>query len=189
MSRATRNLIQVLRNFAHARKGATAVEFAFIAGPLLMLIFGVLELALVFMVSATLEGATASASRPMRTGQMQTGGGDKAAFGKAVCDRMSWLGSGCTSNLNVDVRTYSDFTSLRDDPSMNGGNFDPAKTCWSPGGPTDIVLVRTYYTWTVFTPLLSSALVNAPGNKRMISSVAAFRNEPYSDSPPTGAKC
>lgn len=189
MSPAARNLIRVLRTFARARTGATAVEFAFIAGPLLMLIFGVLELALVFMVSATLEGATAAAARPMRTGHLQTTGGDRTSFGKAVCDRMSWLGSGCTSNLQVDVRTYSDFTSLRDDPSMTGRNFDPAKTCWSPGGPTDIVLVRTYYTWTVFTPLLSGTLVNAPGNKRMISSVAAFRNEPYSDSPPTGARC
>ena len=47
MPRAARPLIQTLRSFLRARQGATAVEFAFIAGPLLMLIFGVLELAMV----------------------------------------------------------------------------------------------------------------------------------------------
>ncbi|MGQ3018070.1 TadE/TadG family type IV pilus assembly protein [Phenylobacterium sp.] len=190
MPRAARPLIQTLRRFARARQGATAVEFAFIAGPLLMLIFGVLELAMVFMVATTLEGATAAAARPLRTGAMQTAGtASKDEFAKAVCARMSWLGASCAGNLQVDVRTYADFTSLRDDPAMTGGNFDPTKTCWSPGGPTDIVLVRTYYNWTIFTPLLSNALVNAPGNKRMVSAVEAFRNEPYSDAPPTGAKC
>ena len=190
MPRAAKPSILTLRRFGRARQGATAVEFAFIAGPLLMLIFGVLELAMVFMVATTLEGATAAAARPLRTGAMQTAGtANKAAFAKAVCDRMSWLGASCASNLQVDVRTYDDFTSLRDDPAMTGGNFDPAKTCWSPGGPTDIVLVRTYYSWTIFTPLLSNALVNAPGNKRMVSAVEAFRNEPYSDAPPTKANC
>jgi Flp pilus assembly protein TadG len=190
MPRAARPLIQTLRSFLRARQGATAVEFAFIAGPLLMLIFGVLELAMVFMVATTLEGATAAAARPLRTGEMQTSGtANKTEFTKAVCARMSWLGATCADNLQVDVRTYDDFTSLRDDPAMTGGNFNPAQTCWSPGGPTDIVLVRTYYSWTIFTPLLSKALVNAPGNKRLVSAVEAFRNEPYSDAPPTKANC
>jgi len=60
MSRAAHNLILALRAFGRARQGATAVEFAFIAGPLLMLIFGILELALVFMMSTALESATSA---------------------------------------------------------------------------------------------------------------------------------
>jgi len=190
MPRAAKTPFPRRRAFARAQDGATAVEFALIAGPLLLLIFGILELALVFMMSTALETATAGAARPLRTGEMQTNGtANKTAFAQAVCNRMSWLGVACMQRLQVDVRTFSDFTSLRDNPAMSGAAFDPTKACWSPGGPTDIVLVRTYYSWTIFTPLISSALVNAPNNTRLISAVEAFRNEPYSDAPPTGAKC
>ena len=190
MPRAAKTFLARLRGFPRARQGATAVEFAFIAGPLLLLIFGILELALVFMMSTALEGATAGAARPLRTGEMQTAGtANKTAFANAVCSRMSWLGPGCTANLQVDVRTFADFTSLRDTPNTGGAAFDPTKTCWSPGGPTDVVLVRTYYRWKIFTPLISSALVNSTDGTRLISAVEAFRNEPYADSPPTGAKC
>lgn len=190
MPRAAKTLTARITAFLRARQGATAVEFAFIAGPLLLLIFGILELALVFMMSTALEDATAGAARPLRTGEMQTAGtANKTAFAQAICNRMSWLGPTCMNNLQVDVRTYDDFTSLRDDPAMGGASFNPANACWSPGGPTDIVLVRTYYSWRIFTPLISSALVNAPGGVRLISAVEAFRNEPYSDAAPTGKKC
>nr|QQZ50148.1 hypothetical protein JKL49_27005 [Phenylobacterium glaciei] len=51
--------------------------------------------------------------------------------------------------------------------------------------------MRTYYEWDVFTPLLDKALVNmgTSSNKRLISTVATFRNEPYSTATPVGAKC
>lgn len=190
MPRAAPNLILALRDFARARQGATAVEFAFIAGPLLMLIFGILELALVFMMSTALESATTDVARTIRTGEMQTSGAaSKENFAAAVCDRMSWLGPSCDGNLKVSVQTYTDFTSLRDSPSMGGGGFDEDRACWSPGGPTDIVLVRTYYSWQIFTPLISNALVNSDGDKRLLTAVDAFRNEPYSDQAPTGAGC
>lgn len=189
MPRAAPYLILALRSFVRARQGATAVEFAFIAGPLLMLIFGILELALVFMMSTALETATTDAARAIRTGELQTSGGTKEGFAKAVCDRMSWLGPACSSNLYVDVRTYNDFTGLKDDPAQGGNNFNKNNTCWSPGGPADIVLVRTYYSWQIFTPLISNALVNSGTDKRLLTAVDAFRNEPYSNQAPTGAKC
>jgi Flp pilus assembly protein TadG len=189
MSRAAHNLILALRAFGRARQGATAVEFAFIAGPLLMLIFGILELALVFMASTALETATTSAARAIRTGELQTSGGTKESFAEAVCDRMSWLGSSCGANIHIDVRTYDDFTSLKNDPAQAGDSFKEEDTCWSPGGPADIVLVRTYYSWRIFTPLISNALVNSGSDKRLLSAVDAFRNEPYSDQAPTMAGC
>ncbi|WP_300577013.1 TadE/TadG family type IV pilus assembly protein [Phenylobacterium sp.] len=189
MPRAAHNLMLALRAFVRARQGATAVEFAFIAGPLLMLIFGILELALVFMMSTALESATASAARAIRTGQLQTSGGTKDTFAEAVCARMSWLGPACGGNLYVDVRTYDDFTSLKNDPAEGGNAFDENNTCWSPGGPADIVLVRTYYSWQIFTPLISNALVNSGTDRRLLTAVDAFRNEPYSDQAPTMAGC
>jgi len=41
------------------------------------------------------------------------------------------------------------------------------------------VLVRAYYQWPVFTPLLDFFLANMSGSNHLLASAAAFRNEPY----------
>lgn len=178
--------------FARAERGATAVEFSLISIPFLMLIFGVIELAMVFMVTTTLETATEHASRQIRTGSFQTSTANtKADFKALVCSGMTWLSDSCATNLHVDVRTLGSFGSLATTPPQAGSTFDPATTCWSPGQPSDIVLVRTYYQWRLFTPLLDRALENMGGGSgmRLLSTATAFRNEPYSDDPPGGAAC
>jgi Flp pilus assembly protein TadG len=181
-----------LRRFGRARRGATAVEFAIVALPFMLLLFGIIELATTFTVTTTLEQATEVAARRIRTGEFQNGGGTtKADFRDSICQRMSWLSTGCSAKLYVDVRTFADFNTLAANPQANPTTFNPTTTCWSPGQPTDIVLVRTYYEWQIFTPLLNGALQNmGPGTgKRLVTAVAAFRNEPWNSNPPVGAKC
>ena len=176
--------------FRRAERGATAIEFALISLPFLMLIFGTLELALVFMVGTTLDNATQYASRQIRTGQFQTSAANsKTDFKTLVCSNMSWLSSQCASNLWLDVETFNDFADLAGAKPPNSATFDPTKTCFSAGQPTDIVLVRAYFEWTLFTPLLNNALENMGGGsgKRLITSTTAFRNEPFNTNPPVGA--
>jgi Flp pilus assembly protein TadG len=191
MAYATRRT-QFFRRFARARRGAVAVEFAFVAFPFLLLLFGTLELALVLMVSMTLETATGDAARAIRTGEFQTSGATgKTDFQKMVCDRMMWLKTSCSGLLTVDVETFAvnDFQAMANSATRDPKTFDPNTTCFSPGGPADIVMVRTYFKWTIFTPLLNQALVNAGDNIRYINSTVSFRNEPYSNDPTVGAKC
>lgn len=188
MSRRALAFRTLLLRFAAARRGTTAIEFAIIALPFCVLMFGIIELGLVFMVSVTLQNATDNAARQIRTGQFQTSGGNtKDAFKTLVCDRMAWLAAPCQTKLTVAVQTFADFNTA-------GTAWTPAAaaaTCFSTGAPGDIVLVRSYYEWDVFTPLLNKALVNmgTSSNKRLISTVASFRNEPYSTATPVGAKC
>ena len=54
--------------------------------------------------------------------------------------------------------------------SMN--NYNPGTAC-------TVVLVRVFYAWPVFTPILTPFLSNMAGNKHLLYSAAAFRNEPY----------
>ncbi|MDP3660704.1 TadE/TadG family type IV pilus assembly protein [Phenylobacterium sp.] len=186
---------RLFQRFARARRGATAVEFALVSFPFLVLLFGIVELAMVFIVSTTLEAATESASRQIRTGEFQTSAGNtKADFKLLVCSKMSWLQANCSTDLSLDVRTFATFNDLANYPQLNPVTYnplDPAANCWSPGEPTDIVLVRTRYQWKLFTPLLNNALQNmgAGSNKRMINSISAFRNEPFSSTLPVGSKC
>lgn len=161
------------------RGGNTTVEFALIATPFFMLIFGVLELGLVFLVTTTLENATIAAGRKVRTGELQGSGGSASTFKAEVCNNMSWLGSSCSSNLYVDVRTFTSFSTVTQPSPVVGGVVDPASLSFTPGVGNDIVLVRSYYTWTIITPLLNASLVNLSGNKRLITTAVAFRNEPF----------
>lgn len=177
--------------FARAERGAAAVEFALVSLPFFTLLFGIFELALILLVCTSLEQATESAGRLIRTGEFQQGSQTtKGDFKNLVCARMSWLASSCSASLWVDVQTFSSFAGLAANTRQPPTSFDPNATCFTPGAPTDIVLVRTYYQWKLFTPLLDSVMANmGAGDMRQISTATAFRNEPYSDIPPVGAKC
>jgi Flp pilus assembly protein TadG len=176
------------RALARSESGAAAVELALIAVPFFLLLFGIIELALVFLLSTSLENATDMAARQVRTGAMQTAGGASAAtFKTLVCKNLGWLQNECASNLYVDVRTFASFktvTAPQPVVSKTVGaktttSFDPTKLTFDMGKAGDIVVVRTYYSWPLITPMVQQAIQTLSDGHMVISSTAAFRNEPY----------
>jgi Flp pilus assembly protein TadG len=165
----------LLRRFGRADDGATAIEFALVAIPFLILVFAIIELGVAFLVSMGLENALMVVDRTIRTGELQTNGGDASTFKQAVCDQMSWMGGSCSSSLTLDVRVLPSFAQTSGLPTP-----DSANTCFDPGGPSSIILVRGYYKWPVITPLLQEALAGPAGDRR-ITFAAVFTNEPYSE--------
>ncbi|HWA64108.1 MAG TPA: TadE/TadG family type IV pilus assembly protein [Caulobacteraceae bacterium] len=178
-----------LRRFLAAREGATAVEFALIALPFFMLLFGTLQLALLFMASTTIESATVNAARQIRTGQLQTGGNNTAAaFKAAICSNMSWVSSSdCTANLSVDVRTFGTFSAINVTTPVNNGAIDTSQLQFNDGTYCSIVLVRVFYPYTIIAPTFSPGLPDLGGNKKLISFASAFRNENWGTSGNCGA--
>lgn len=188
--RPSSRLHRFTARFVRTERGATAVEFALVSLPILVMIFGLLELALVFMVSTTLDSATEAAARQIRTGQFQSSPvTTMAAFKGLVCARMTWLTSKCDAQLSLDVRTFRNFSDMAAVGPVNPVTFAAVQPCFSPGQPGDKVLVRTYFTWDLFTPLLDAPLENmgAGSGKRLLSSTTAFMNEPYNPNAPQGA--
>ena len=179
----SRALAERLARFGGAQGGAAAVEFALVATPFFLLLFGIIELAFIFLVSSSLENATAQAARTIRTGELQNGGAATAtAFKAAVCAKFGWLQSDCTTNLSVDVRTYPTFASVTAPQVISNGTFNTGALTFAPGGPDDIVVVRTYYQWPLIAPMVSQAMQQLNGGKALLTSTAAFRNEPYGSS-------
>jgi Flp pilus assembly protein TadG len=177
-------LRRTARALARSTGGATAVELALVAVPFFLLLFGTIELALVFLLSTSLENATDLAARQVRTGEMQTAGGATAAsFKTLVCNNLGWLQGDCASNLYVDVRTFASFQTVSaPQPITTSGKtktFDPSKLTFDMGNAGDIVVVRTYYTWPLITPMVQQAIQTLSDGRMVISSTAAFRNEPY----------
>ncbi len=87
--------------------------------------------------------------------------------------------SDCEANLYVDIRTFPNFAAVNAPTPITNGVFDPTQIQFQPGVACSIVLATAYYNWTLFAPDLSS-FPHTQGNKVLLSSAAAFRNEPYS---------
>jgi Flp pilus assembly protein TadG len=165
-----------LRRFRRDRKGQVAVQFAMIAMPFFMMMFAIIETALIFFANQALETATQDTARLIMTGQVQLGGMNAATFKTNLCSRLAGL-MDCTGGVDVDVKSYPSFASVNIANPISGGNYvNP--TTFLPGGAGDIVVVRTFYQWPVFVTGLGYDPGNLNNKKRLLVATAAFRNEP-----------
>jgi Flp pilus assembly protein TadG len=170
--------IRTLRRFAKGDDGIAAVEFGIVAAPFLALMFAIMETAIVFFASQTLETAVADSARLIMTGQAQSGNFTQAQFKTAVCSKILGLFD-CQNGIKIDVRTYSDFSSISSAKPFDANGNLQNNFVYTPGNAGDIVVVRLMYEWPIYVSLLGFNLADMSGNKRLIIATAAFRNEPY----------
>jgi len=165
--------------FAEDRRGLAAVEFALIAAPFFFMIFGLLEVCLIFIMGTVLEHAVFEAARPLRTGEAQQAGMTDIQFRQALCEEMFDI-LDCDARLSIDVRTVSNFAASPIGAPIDGdGNLDNDDFRFEPGGPNEIVAVRAFYEWALITPLMSKPLANLAGDRHLLQANAVFRNEPF----------
>ncbi|MGA9658977.1 MAG: TadE/TadG family type IV pilus assembly protein [Asticcacaulis sp.] len=160
-------------------RGAAAVEFALIAAPLIFLIFSCIELALVILLSVTLDSATDKAARDIRTGITTQGNSTANSFKQTVCQGMGWLAGDCMSRLHLEVQTYDTFSAIPLTDPIKNGKFYPAVFPYKIGGGSKIQMVRAYYEWTLFTPFLNGGLTSLSNKDTVVSARVIFRNEPF----------
>lgn len=167
-----------VRRFARDRSGAAAVEFALVAAPFFLLIFLILEVALIFFATAVIEDAVSQSARDIRTGEVQATGQTEADFRASICQRINTVAD--CSRLRLDVRTFDNFTSTDlSAPLDEDGDLDDQNFMFEPGEAGDVVVVRVFYDWQLLGPGIINGLADMPGNRRLISSATAFRNEPF----------
>ena len=180
-SPARQRLRRFIRRLVRSERGAAAVEMALVATPFLALLFGIVEIGMIFLISASLESGMDNAARTIRTGALQSGATPTSgAFKTSICSSFGWFQADCTAHLSVDVRTYATFAAVTNPPVVTNGVFNSAALAFTPGTANSIVVVRAYYQWTLIAPLFNQALQQLNGGVAMLTSTAAFRNEPYS---------
>lgn len=179
--------VRVARRFVRQQDGAAAIEFAFVALPFLALLFALLETALVFFASQSLEAAAAESARLIMTGQAQGLGYSQDQYKtNVVCN---YLKSGvslfdCSNGVYVSVKSYTNFSAVNTAPPVINNVLNTTTPLpYSPGSPGCIVAVQLYYQWPIYVSLLSDNLSNLTGGNRLLVATAVFRNEPYG---PTG---
>ncbi len=133
---------------------------------------------MVFFASQMLETATQDSARTIMTGQAQTSAYTQAQFKNLVCSKIVVMFD-CANGVSIDVQSYSAFSSVNiADPIDASRNF-VAPNNYLPGGPGDIVVVRTFYQWPLLVTGLGFNVANLSGSKRLLTATAAFQNEPY----------
>lgn len=183
----------IFERFRRNNEGATAVEFAILGLPFAALLFGIIEISIVFIITTNTEHALSEVAREIRTGEFQNTGGDNAGdFKDAICDAMSGLGN--CNKLRVDVvkAATGKFSELKlpISPPVCSGSPAEIKACEAsqPAMPADeyattesedVVIVRVQYVHQLTIPSAITGLSNASGNTRVITATTAFRNEPF----------
>ena len=171
-------------------KGSAAIEFAMIAPVFFLLLMGTIETGIIYFAQSTLQNAVNDAARLVRTGQNTCYTTDsngncqpmtEAQFRTAICNEASSLLSDCAgSSLQFDVTAYSaGFGGASNSSPLDSSGNLPALSGFNTGSACEVVLVRAFYKWPVFTPMLNFFLANMAGNYHLLATAAAFRNEPY----------
>ena len=182
-----------LRRFTRCRDGVTAVEFAIIAPVLLLLVFGIIEFALLMLATNILESATSLSSRLGKTGYAQSGISREETILASVRSRAGLLLD--PDQLTITSKFYEQFDQIGDaepwnDTNHNGipevgeyvdingnGKYDADMGQAGYGNADDIVVYTVSYPWHVITPIMREFI----GTKGVftITTHAVVKNEPY----------
>jgi Flp pilus assembly protein TadG len=171
----------LLRRFLRQRDAATMVEFGLLAAPFVAALFAILQTAIIFFASQSLETAAATSARLIFTGQAQLNGWSAAQFKAQVCDQIQSIFN-CNSGVYVDVETFPSFSAVNTGIPVSNGIFNSSSLGYNPGGPGDIVMLRLYYQYPVYVNLLGFNLSNLTGGYNLFAATAVFKNEPYASS-------
>ncbi len=178
--------------FRKNNDGATAIEFAIVAGPFLAFIFGIITIGLHYLSTNSLEKAVYDASRQIRTGQAQQSGMTAKQFKDLVCN-MSSPHLDC-AKLQVHLASYDNWSDVTPPSCINtttkdlsSGISGTSPISGSVGGASKKVLVTVCYDWTLakylpfllhdehgtarFSPLKSGGM--------LMQAAAIFQTEPY----------
>ena len=166
--------------YCNERRGSAAVEFALVAGPFFFLVFGLLELCMVFIVATVLEHAANETARQVRTGAFQGAASTQADFASDVCANMLQLFD-CQNSLLIHVQTFTTFADVSNADVFEADGTLKAQgdVTFDAGGADDIVIVRVFFEWDLITPILSSPLANLGSGTRIMQATVAFKNEPF----------
>lgn len=172
---------RIVRRFREEEDGATAIEFAMVAGPFFLLMFAIIETCLYFFAGQYFESGIDEVTRKIRTGQLKNVT-TAADFRTEVCKELvAMFDCRNAAKMRIRVVTADEFDELPEPPEPDeDGNYDDSEFTYESPGPLEIVEVTAVYLWPVFTnysaPLAESSI---EGSKAIMTATAVVRTEPF----------
>jgi Flp pilus assembly protein TadG len=192
MRRLGRSMLRThlrLRKWHKDEAGLTAVEFAMVSMPFVMLLFGIIAVCLYFFTVFTMENAVWQAARAIRTGQYQQGLGiyaglktdedRKKAFKAALCAKAPPYIE-CEKAVVMVQSNSGGFGSISQPACASAGTMvDQSKAEFNPGGASSVVLVTVCYPWSFGGKLPFLATSDLSDGSLLIQASVTFRTEPF----------
>lgn len=163
------------------RRGATLIEFAFIAAPLFGLIMAIAQTSLTFFAQQNLETTAEKSVRQLMTGSAQKAGTTQSQFKTAACATLPAFMK--CANLMIDVQVATSFSGVSNAPPVityNSSGQPNNTLLYKPGGPGEITIVKFMYIWDVQQGPLGFDLSTLSAGKRLLIATSVFKTEPYS---------
>lgn len=170
-------MTRLWRSILHARDGAAAVEFGLLALPFLIVIFGILDVALMFFVDGSLDSGLHMAAREIRTGRAAIQKWDIVRFKQEVCGGMAFAFD-CSNTLLVVTTAMDDFSSVTFTSPVNNRGLS-VKENFAASEPGDYVLIQAFLPWSSWLVPLGVDTAHLSDGRYVLSASALFRNEPY----------
>ena len=179
-----------LSRLRRSESGATAVEFALVAGPFFFVLGCICETGLMLFTEYVIQNSVQEAARLVRTGQVAAADGSvimsESDFKTQICAEVSVIVD-CAGKVSVYVNNAATFTSLMTTvgaasfPLSVGQAADGTAyaSVYSPGGQLRAATVVATYDWDFAFPFMSFLGNFRGGEVRRISGLAIFRNEPF----------
>ncbi len=167
----------LFKNWRRKKDGTTAIEFSLMFIPYLILSLGIIELSVMYSAASLLEGATGSAARLIRTGQIQKSGADpEVMFRDALCSYATVLINCGDAVVEVQqLASFADFAAAGPQYDADGNVVSAGV---DPGGSNDRVLIRVSYRYNMMTPFVGP-LLSGPGGSTLFISTIVLQTEPY----------
>ncbi len=167
---------KIVRRFNGDREGTTAVEFAMLAFPFFLLLFGIIECSLLFFAGQMLESAVDDVGRKIRTGQLDDTM-TESEFKAEICTATSLLFD--CDEVKVDLKVAATFDELDDPPEPEGGALNTSDYSFTAPCPEQIAMVTVTYEWPIFTNYVAAHVSNLNSGNALLNAIAVFRTEPY----------
>jgi Flp pilus assembly protein TadG len=167
------------RDFVSDRGGVAALELSLVALPFFTVLIAMGEIAVMSMTQSNMDFAMAETARRIRTGEIQTAGLSAEDVRQEVCDRANRILAIDCNKLFVEVDEFDAFEDVDLTDPTGGAELQDVAWRYNPGGPSRIVLARSFYEYEVFTPFFQALFGNTPTGERLIVSSIIFRNEPF----------
>ncbi|WEZ85308.1 pilus assembly protein (plasmid) [Rhizobium sp. 32-5/1] len=166
-----------LKLILYARDGAAAIEFSLIAFPFFLIIFGILDVALMFFVDSSLDSALHMAARDVRTGRATVEKWNLATFKQEVCGGMA-LAFDCSNSLLIVTKVMDDFSSVKFTSAVGNGKLS-VKENFASGAPGNYVMIQAFLPWPSWLSSMGVDTAHLSDGRYVLSASALFRNEPY----------
>ena len=176
-----------LKSFRKNQSGASAVEFALVAGPFFYVLGCICETGLMLFTEYVLQNSVQEAARLVRTGQTSAGDGtitmSAADFKTKICAQVSII-IDCAGGVSVYVNNADSFATLTtamSDPLSVGTSSSGKKytMVYQPGAQLKATTVIATYDWDFTFPFMEFLGNVHDDHMRRLYGLAIFRNEPF----------